>query len=147
MPWGYWIALVVVGCFGLLNVIAFVISLLQDRASVDIRGPIIWGPITFGVLWAYGLRKAYELSIVNDELEWRTPLRTARYPLTSIVLGEIRSGGVIGERHAILRTDQGRELSVVVPNARHERRFRAFCEAIAARSTTFPGLPLEDPGI
>ena len=137
MPWSYWVAFVVVGGFGALNVAVLIAEVVTDWRSVNPRGGFVWAGITYTALWVYGRRRAFQLAIVEDDLEWRSPLRTERSPLASITSAHIRREGVVNERRAILCLADGGELSVVVPNGRHERRFRAFCDAVAHRSQTF----------
>lgn len=142
MPWSYWLAFVLVGGFGALNVAVLIGGLVDDWREVNPRGGIVWAGITYTALWVYGRRRAYELSIVDEDLEWRAPLKTERYPLAVVSRAEVRREGVINERRAVLHLATGEELSVVVTNGRHERRFRAFGDAVARRSSSFEsGVP------
>src|SRR5690349_3825348 len=58
MPRNYWIAIVVVGSFGLLVVGVVVQDILQHH-STNPTGGLFWGVIVYLTVWEYGFRRAY----------------------------------------------------------------------------------------
>ncbi len=142
MPWAYWLAFVLVGVVGLLVVAVVLVGLIRGTSGVGPRGGVFWGGLMliYATVWVYGRRRAYEHLLAGNDLEWRAPLRRRRFPLSAVVSAEVRrAGGWLGERQASLILATGEELLIVVPNARHERRFAAFCDAVKTRVPSFVG--------
>ena len=96
----------------------------------------------WATVWSYGVKRAYQVRIVDGELEWRAPFRCRRIPMQALrSVSVVRLEGVLGEWEAALITDRGERLLVTVPNRKHERRFGRFCEALQRR---VPGLDTAD---
>lgn len=139
MPWGYWTALLFVGGFGLF-VVAVVALGTARGTSPGVAGGIFWGWLVYVTVWSYGLKRAYELRIVEDKLEWRAPFRRRRVPLRSLrSVAVVRLPGVLGEREATLTTDRDERLVVTVPNRKHQLRFARFCDALQRRAPDLEG--------
>lgn len=139
MPWGYWTALLLVGGFGLF-VLAVVVLGTFRGTSDSVAGGVFWGWLVYVTVWTYGVKRAYELRIVEDELEWRAPFRRRCVPLRSLrSVAVVRLPGVLGEREATLTTDGGRRLVVTVPDRKHELRFARFCDALQRRAPDIEG--------
>jgi hypothetical protein len=137
MPGLYWIAFVLVVGLALPVMLVLTVDGIVRGESFKPLGLVFWDTATYLVVWHYGWKKAYQLRIVEDALEWRAPLRRRCIPLTELARANVEKSGFLGEWQAHLSTTSDDVLAVAVRDYRQADQFAALCEMIGRQVPEF----------